>query len=224
MPNDKGIMFSRNMIQAIDENRKTQMRRLVNNPGRLNGLMLEGEAPEWCPYAVGQKLYLKEAHYRYGKWVKNGGTNLARRQAGTQKQAWRFVARKSGVLSDVFFDAGDVFTVRSNSYRKNGWYKRPPLFMPKKFARKWFVTTAVGCERVQDISEADAVAQGINADGCCRCPDDVAGGVRFCVHCNLALHDIVDEFRILWNSIHGPGAWERNEYCWCISFKRIDKP
>ncbi|KKL57403.1 hypothetical protein LCGC14_2235820, partial [marine sediment metagenome] len=28
MPNDKGIMFSRNMIQAIDENRKTQMRRL----------------------------------------------------------------------------------------------------------------------------------------------------------------------------------------------------
>ncbi len=28
----------------------------------------------------------------------------------------------------------------------------------------------------------------------------------------------------MWDSIHSPGAWERNDWVWAYSFKRVDKP
>lgn len=219
---DKGILLKPDMAQAADEGRKGQTRRMEG----LNEINAEPDAWELtffdtitgiahflhrdghsvtvakCPYAKGQRLYLKEVHYRYGKWGKNGKTK-------TGKQAWRFYARsRKGPLSNVFFDADDIYTVRPNSYRKRGWYKRSPLFMPKKFARKWFVVTEGPVpEKVQDITRSDIRAEGVII------PPHMSNDESY-------KRAYLDAWVSLWNSIHGPGAWDRNDWLWKVTFKK----
>jgi hypothetical protein len=97
----------------------------------------------------GDMLYVKETHYRYGKWLKNGKTE-------TGRQKWRFKALNDDIK---YHDNCPVF--HKNSYRKEGWYKRPSLFMPKKHARIWLPCTKVTVQRPQDLSIADIRAEGI---------------------------------------------------------------
>lgn len=219
--------------EAIVEGRKTMTRRrsgleeINESPNdwrwhTLNGTTQRAEmlhkngtiVDVFPPFRRSQRLYIKEPHYRYGKWVKNGLTKK------TGKQARRFVAtRKSAIM---FSDKPPRFVQASTNRHLQGWYKRSSLFMPKEFARTWLLVTDVKApERGKDISEPDAVAEGINAEGCCRCPDEIAEGVRFCIHCNLSLHDLVSEFEILLKSIYGADAMEK--WYWPIEFEKIKK-
>ncbi len=224
---DKGILFTPDMAKAADEGRKTQTRRIIKNPGRLNGLMLEGEESEWCPYKVGQKLYLKETHYRYGQWVKNGLTK-------TGKQAWRFkgldIITKPLFFEDTLPDR-IRYAVHSDTCHIPAWYKRTPLFMPKKFARKWFVVTAVECERVQDIS-VDAIAEGaryhVYSEAEVIHSQQPRGYWYFEARQKkgLGFGSPMAAFADLWTSIHGigtPKSWEANPWVWKVTFKKLDK-
>jgi len=218
---DKGILFKPDMVKAADEGRKTQTRRIItrrhlycqphqtvedviaelkyNQEGLLN----------CCPYVVGQRLYLKETHYRYGKWVKNGKTK-------TDKQAWRFVGATKP--EEWLFESPDFARVEDMFRRENGWYKRSPLFMPKRFARRWYVVTAVRAERLQDISDEDAQDEGIPntyRDGVCRW--------RYLTREDAGCNNPIGPFKELWESIHGPGSWGRNPYVWCICFQKSKK-
>jgi len=59
----------------------------------------------------------------------------------------------------------------------------------------------VRVERVQEISAVDVTALGYNRkDGVLR-----------------------SQYRTTWNSIHGDGAWERNDWVWVIEFSRHDE-
>lgn len=210
---DKGILFRPDMAQVADEGRKGQTRRIIKpQPVRVNknGIAFwdNGTPVDYrlSPYAVGQRMYLKETHYRYGKWRKNGTTK-------TGKQAWRFKAYSGEVSAflNVFYDAEQIYTVRPNSYRKKGWYKRSALFMPKKFARKWFVVTEDPVpERLQDINEADAIAEGA------LFTTDPSSKVDWCEGFGIAC------FVRLWNSIYGPDAWALNPWVWVVTFKKMD--
>ncbi len=91
--------------------------------------------------------------------------------------------------------------------------------MPRWASRILFEVTDVRVQRLHDISEADALAEGIQA---MRCPD-----------CHLAAYGLpgwghdqlnptaVGAYRYLWESINGAGSWDANPLCWAISFKRI---
>jgi hypothetical protein len=58
---ERSIIFSTPMVRAILDGRKTQTRRIIKNPERLNGFMLAGEEPAWCPYGgPGDLLYVRE--------------------------------------------------------------------------------------------------------------------------------------------------------------------
>jgi hypothetical protein len=84
---------------------------------------------------------------------------------------------------------------------------RPAIHMPKYLSRLKLEITKVRVERVQDISEADAKAEGVPAsknvemkDGspCYRIP-----------------------YQILWNQINGCDAWDKNPWVWVIVFRRL---
>lgn len=89
---------------------------------------------------------------------------------------------------------------------------RPSIHMPRWASRITLQVESVRVERVQEITESDAKAEGVPP--CEFIPDGLSeAGTPL---------GYVTEFACLWDDIHGPGAWDRNEWVWCISFKRIN--
>lgn len=79
---------------------------------------------------------------------------------------------------------------------------RSPIHMPRWASRITLEITGVKVERLHAITEQDAIAEGIG------CPV-----TRDCK---------VPKFRELWEKMHGDGSWDRNDWIWVLSFKRID--
>jgi len=150
-----------------------------------------------CPGGIpGNRLWVKETHYRWGRWVKNGFTK-------TGRQRWRF--RISGTAPGMrgvrYFDFG-VQPPRKRT--ELGWHKRPSIFMPRFASRIILEITNVRVERLQEITRHDAIAEGgeeRNEDGAWLGPE-----VAFCR---------------LWESIYGAGSWEANPWVWVVEFKRL---
>jgi hypothetical protein len=102
---------------------------------------------------------------------------------------------------------------------------RPSIFMPREFSRITLEITSVRVERLQDISEADAVAEGVerNVGDAPWTPDD--GWLKYPLDAHLEdfpAFTAKDSYRTLWESINGAGSWDANPYVWCVSFKRVE--
>jgi len=82
---------------------------------------------------------------------------------------------------------------------------RPSIYMPRWASRLTLLVTDVRVQRLQDISEADAIAEGIIPTANSQTID-------------CATERPSDGFRALWNSIHGPEAWDANPWVAAISF------
>lgn len=217
---DKPILFNGPMVNAILEGRKTQTRRVLKPqptfiessgrwkwklPPRAAKLMASSEyvysasrefweyAPENAmPYKVGDRLWVKEAHWAWGHWEKTQGLT----KMGREK--WRFVRDFD---EDVLFDEPKkVAPDRSHL----GWHKRNSLFMHKTDSRLTLVVDDVIVQRVTEISEADARAEGISKydweyeDGECCDTDKEA-------------------FSQLWNSINDAPRLEWNANPWVVA-------
>lgn len=79
---------------------------------------------------------------------------------------------------------------------------RPSIHMPRWASRITLEITDVRVERLQDISNEDAVAEGIGTP------------------CDMR-YAALDAFKPLWESINGHDSWEANPWVWVIEFKRI---
>ena len=79
---------------------------------------------------------------------------------------------------------------------------KPSIHMFRWASRILLEITEIDCQRVQDISYADAVAEGFEREP--ELPIDPR-----------------DWFRDLWESIKGPGAWKRNDHLWPVRFKGV---
>lgn len=216
------ILFSTPMVQAILNGTKTQTRRVCkydvvrivyNNRHSIITKDKDGKhglrpinGPS-CPYGIiGNMLWVKETYYALGQWKKNGLSK-------TGKQKWKFI--DSGKV--WFYENHKPTTIRKNSYRKLGWYKRPSLFMPKAAARLWLQITGIRVERLQTITEADAKAEGVEwsarqgyVNYISNHPSDI---------CKYA----ASSFTSLWLKINGRESWDANPYVWVIEFKVISK-
>lgn len=194
-PRERPIIFSSEMVRAILDGRKTQTRRVIRNPERLSGLMLEGEAVDWCPYGrPGDLLYVREAWRP--RWTPERGHILRYRADGSDSP-------EDGALASRI---AEIYSRRGSPDHKQPW--RPSIHMPKWAARIWLEVTAVRVERVQEISVWDARDEGVQVE---THPD---GGIK---------SGYIDGFRKLWDSINADRAygWEENPWCWVVSFKRV---
>jgi hypothetical protein len=222
------VLFSTPLPQHILAGDKTQTRRIikkapttqinhrlivcengwnwqVDQPGIVSTMHRELFNPMPCPYGQsGDRLWVKETFYAWGYWEKRFNEKKSR-------DAWHFV--------DLTFKSGKSYRyadcppekVLSGKTGMVGWWKRPSIFMPYTACRIKLEITEVRVQRLQDISEDDAIAEGcvstavVNEAG-----DDYTG---------LYAHE---HFYDLWDSIHGEGAWLKNPWVWCINFKVIE--
>ena len=81
--------------------------------------------------------------------------------------------------------------------------------MPRWASRITLEVTGVRVERLQDISVADAKAEGVEWFR--------SGGVE----CPGMPETAIEAYRNLWESINGPGSWDANPWVWVVEFKRV---
>lgn len=237
------ILFSTPLVQAILDGNKTMTRRIINNTedhyyqslvhhatGKHTFVLNDNYNPTdkdvkevKCPYGeVGDVLWVREEHYAYGIWVKNGTTK-------TGKQKYKF-KRTGRVYYNDTYPEGFKFYKSLASHTKAGklpdspsFYKRLSRFMPKKFCRIFLQIKSIKVERLQDISEADAIAEGVLEydDGTYKNYSTKKGlREQDGVECLLAK----GSFQTLWMEINGIENWKENPWLWVIEFQRIEKP
>lgn len=201
----KGILFRPDMIKAIVEGRKTQTRRLdglkeINqepDSWELSGFN-KGGLPDfgvfhfWSinnkelpvvtakpRYRVGEVVYIKEA------WAVNPTYDDL---------------KPSEIPSPAFVtylnDRHNVVLVGRN---------RSPLFMPEWAARHFIQITGVRSERLNQITEEDAIAEGILPE---ESPFDAPPAMRYAT---------------LWDSLNPKVKWETNPFVWVYSFKKVER-
>lgn len=206
---ERPIIFSGEGVRAILANRKTQDRRLVK-PHHMATVDAE-QFPilALCPYgSPGDRLWVRE-------------TCRAEAIGDEGLCGVRYVADGQFMPIANTREASDRW-VQLYSYRGMEGATVPPIHMPRWASRITLEITGVRVERLQDISEADAIAEGI--DGAF-----VEGG-RYWRNYSLSdaeamcapmLNFPTESYRTLWESINGPGSWDANPWVWVIEFERV---
>lgn len=188
---------------------------------------------EWvCPYGVpGDRLWVRET------WTWNGGmvncqkpnvtgeyhelyTTYAADGARRTIKPSGFVPvpeqppQRAGEPYSLYHAPEDFRYTGENTYmdRLSRWWNRkiPSIHMPRWASRITLNVTGVRVERLQDISEADAQAEGCALE-CMTPAGDDSGS---------AIHG-PGGYRALWESINGAESWEANPWVWVISFSKI---
>lgn len=107
-------------------------------------------------------------------------------------------------LADILF--------RADQAAKQACRWRPSIHMPRWACRIILEVVSVRVERLQDISRADAKAEGLWPS-----PHNGLEMVNGVPYGNAQL-----AFRALWRSINGPEDWEANPWVWVVEFRRLE--
>lgn len=212
---ERPILFSGPLVRALLDGNKTQTRRVVKMkphhqieerdndtpwPWMYDG---ERDADSWmaCPYGQpGDRLWVRES---FCKIIGQSGGWIETDYQATYTHGFRL---------------GDSLGL------KKRW--TPSIHMPRDASRITLEITSVRVERLQDISEADAMAEGIVE---CPIPADDEGPRRIGYmvgpddgKSGLSVTPI-QAYRDLWESINGPDSWTTNPWVWVVEFKRLQK-
>lgn len=217
---ERPILFSAPMVCAILSGQKTVTRRQVKGAGLK---WLEDFTPEYvadpanslCPFGKpGDRLYVRET------WA---DVNLQ----GAPGIAYRADDDVRDLMEDEsFLDERGAFNYddpRSKPYQFACWSEdliagtegrwRPSIHMPRWVSRILLEITNVRVERLHDITEDQARAEGITDGGCHSCGNHEPCG------CDCPSPCAVDSFVHLWNSTGGD--WDANPWVWVVEFKRV---
>ena len=193
---DRPIIFSAPMVRAMLDGRKSQTRRVLKVPSgsyvEQGGVwaMTDGCAygDAALPYTTGDRLWVRETFIGPYAYEVN-----------------EYPPRDWGNKAIWFPADGPVPEKHAGQF----WHRaRPSIHMPRWASRLTLTVTDVRVQRLQDISEADAVAEGCDAVLALtiKRPNGAhPGNPREC-YCDL------------WNSLHGPGAWDANPWVVALTF------
>lgn len=166
---------------------------------------------EWhikCPYAGGDVLYAKET---WGILYPN--YEVCRGEAALNRMDY----------GDKLIPVYKTDHRYGNDTGKMLW--RPSTHLPKWAARIWLEITEVRCERLQDISEEDAIAEGVDWKTC-KTYQTIPQIERMINGRGLSTTvDYISGFHRLWDSIAKPQHnWAANPWVFAYVFKRVEKP
>jgi hypothetical protein len=126
------------MVRALLDGRKTQTRRLASSPLRR--------------VEVGDRLYVRERCWIWGNWRKDGMSKSGR-------QRWRFFP--SGQKLSTFDPAHADIATKATPRESLAFWSRPSIHMPRWASRLTLIVEDVRFQRLQEISEKDAIDEGI---------------------------------------------------------------
>jgi hypothetical protein len=190
---ERPILFNGDMVRAILDGRKTQTRRLVGH-STADMLRLREEYPHkdyniGCPLGqVGDRLWVRET------FMDLTGTGIESRTGKRDGYAYR-ADTSPGSYSD-----------ETRKEHKLKW--TPSIHMPRTACRIVLEITGVRVERLQDITEEDAKAEGAAPSTHAITPQEAVYRVGFLN---------------LWCSLYGEKSWQANPWCWVIEFKLVEK-
>jgi hypothetical protein len=210
MNKEKPILFSTEMVRAILDGRKTQTRRLIKPQPILRDWQEEFDAPKLfqqdfsttilhctlldkrncivrtsikVPYQVGDTLWVRET--------------------------WCAVADNDGEPEYLYranYDDNQLQTFAELFGASYTW--RPSIHMPREAARLFLRVTDVRAERLQEMSEEDAIAEGF--------PD-----------LGVDADSPLERYSALWDKLYVTrttlcNAWQNNPWVWVYTFERAE--
>jgi len=197
-------------VRAILDGRKTQARRILKKQAALDALtvfgpsmLLQPGCADLLPYAPGDLLWVRE------KW-KNVASGEVKNGYGEVRYGVAYEADNSTVWRSQVCKIWDLTNQPSSGplqFKTGPW--KPSIHMPKFKSRITLEVTDVRVQRLQDISEEDAKAEGVDAVTMDDVPRQAAMSRRA-------------DFAGIWNSIHGPDAWDRNDWVAAYTFRRVE--
>jgi len=219
--NFKPILFSTPMVQAILRGEKTQTRRIIN-PQPIedleSGYVFDGKhksiykndsthedwriqfISDWCKYKIGNILWVRET------WQHTKCLNI-----NFEDENYGFVYKADGQPWEDY----------------EQWTWKPSIFMPKEACRLFLKLTNIRIERLNDISESDAVAEGIERWTEERMKSNPTHYKVYFQNCkpeDLMSYTScpIDSYETLWQKINGEKSWAENSFVWVYEFERTD--
>jgi hypothetical protein len=233
------ILFSTPMVQAILEGRKTQTRRTskldeINsnpddyifqgfsraNPKNVFGALFMHKSGMMvfipCPYGqVGDMLWVREEHKIWSK-IKRGD----------KCETW-FCEFRDGTKIDIYCKGLELKTLQNLRKRKTLGKWQRARFLPKDFAFRFLQITDIRIERLQNISEQDAIAEGIESwieERLRSKPTHYKVYYWDDDEDSTYSSSAITSYETLWQKINGSDSWNKNPWVWVIEFKQFEKP
>jgi hypothetical protein len=203
---EKPILFSTPMVRGILQGRKTQTRRTVKgipldwlSPDKFTPEFVADKENDLCPFGnIGDQMWVRETF-----------------ATGPKDHAWGSIIYRA-THGAMMVPTCEGFTP---------W--KPSIHMPKSLSRITLAITDVRVERLRDISDDDAIAEGAifkdfgtgsygnPLDGWTMEPEMHDKGWEYCLSApRWAFANFIEKIN--------PGTWYADKWCWVISFKQVN--
>lgn len=213
---ERPILYTAAMVRALlrPVNPKSQTRRLAKGVAAVHTgtgealSSLDSAGPRIiCPYGQpGDRL-----------WVRENGWERPERTPSMMRAG-------ADTWAPYYYDADGLAEQDSADLKAWGFKRRPSIHMPRWASRITLEITGVRIERLQDITAADAISEGIEAQRSAfatawRCyTSSHPGGSWYPEGKDTAP---ILSYRSLWESLHGGGSWAANPLVWVMEFKKL---
>lgn len=221
---ERPILFNADMVRAVLDGRKTQTRRIIQSPAKniqASGhqvieyrepgdkwygehvFSMRNQSGTWCDYtkeqflakcpfgAVGDRLWVRET-FRVHSRATDVATLVYK---ASEQQSWTQQTHRVPIEKCNKPAVVDTWT--------------PSIHMPRWASRITLEITCVRVERLNSMTEKDALAEG------CLGGHDSIPGYQY----SATPHE---HFHHVWQSIYGADSWQANPWVWVIEFKRVE--
>jgi hypothetical protein len=217
---DRPILFSAPMVCALLAGRKTQTRRLCKDQPPAGVTIVRKTIRPFDK----EPFHAFERRTKFGNFGGEVPVKISRGDRLWVKETWRAHGWHADCV-EIAYAAQRGIVGWSEQHAQIGYpdgnrnafkyyapkgpdYWRPSIFMPRWASRITLTVTDVRVERLQDISEADAIAEGA---------DQYSSSTKLSRAFNPDWKGIYRQgYAELWNAINGPGSWEANP--WVVAY------
>lgn len=236
---EHGVIFGAPMVRRILAGQKTQTRRIVvlPKPHRF------GDLDEWESLELGGPgVYLSDgtqaptsttiSSKKSGLVVGCPFTTLGDRGRLWVREAFATVPWSAGAeqrVDELDHDQQGI-RYRATWDRSHSGRWRSPIYMPRVASRITLEITSVRVQRVKDLTEEDAIAEGAQRFDDIRDPHPYKQCPRWSMGSPASTDECLGTARFafgnLWNELHrgayGPNSWDLNLWVWALTFRRVE--